>query len=140
MTTLEPGASVVFTHGLRSSPASTAFFATSAAPTMTDGLDVLVQEVMAAITTEPWSTVVFVPSSSVTLAGADARPPKSAATGSDAGKVAATPLSKLDACTYEPSASRNEFFASASATRSCGRFGPASDGTTVDKSSSTFSE
>src|SRR5207248_2082908 len=65
MTTLEPGASVVFTQGLRASPASTAFLASSAAPTITDGLEVLVQEVMAAITTEPWSTEVFVPSSSV---------------------------------------------------------------------------
>ena len=53
MTTLEPGASVVFTHGLRFRPASTAFLASSAAPTITDGFDVFVQEVMAAITTEP---------------------------------------------------------------------------------------
>ena len=74
MTTLEPGASVVFTHGLRSSPASTAFLASSAAPTITDGLEVFVHEVMAAITTEPWSTEVFVPSSSVTSTGADGRP------------------------------------------------------------------
>jgi hypothetical protein len=53
MTTLEPGASVVLTHGLRSSPASTALRASSAAPIMTCGLEVLVQEVIAAITTEP---------------------------------------------------------------------------------------
>ena len=51
MTTLDPGARVVFTHGLRDSPASTAFLASSAAPTMTDGFEVLVHEVMAAITT-----------------------------------------------------------------------------------------
>ena len=55
MTTLEPGASVVFTHGLRFSPRSTAFLATSAAATITDGLEVLVQEVMAAMATAPWS-------------------------------------------------------------------------------------
>ena len=73
MTTLEPGASVVFTHGLRSSPASTAFLATRAAPIMTDGLDVFVHDVIAAITTDPWSTDVVVPSSSVTSTGADAR-------------------------------------------------------------------
>src|SRR5258708_27914487 len=93
MTTLEPGASVVFTHGLRSSPASTAFLATSAAPTMTEGLEVFVQEVMAAITTEPWSTEVFVPSSSVTITGADGRP--AAAAGSSAGargRPGSTPL------------------------------------------------
>src|ERR1700728_4502990 len=74
MTTLEPGASVVFTHGLRSSPASTAFLATSAAPIMTDGLDVFVHDVIAAMTTDPWSTDVVVPSSSVTSTGAEARP------------------------------------------------------------------
>ncbi len=71
MTTLEPGASVVFTQGLRLSPASTAFLASSAAPTMTDGLEVLVHEVMAAITTEPWSMVTLVPSSSVTSVGVE---------------------------------------------------------------------
>src|SRR6266581_2100033 len=94
MTTLDPGASVVFTHGLRSSPASTAFFASSAAPTMTDGLEVLVQDVIAAITTEPWSTDVRVPSSRVTSAGADGRSPDPAATGSDAGNVPPRPLSR----------------------------------------------
>src|SRR5215475_12673252 len=69
MTTFEPGASVVLTHGLRSSPASTAFFASRAAPTITDGLDVLVQDVIAAMTTDPWSTDVWVPSSRVTSVG-----------------------------------------------------------------------
>ena len=44
---------MVFTHGLRVSPRSTAFLATSAAPIITLGLEVLVQEVMAAITTAP---------------------------------------------------------------------------------------
>ena len=37
------------THGLRVRPFSTAFFATSAAASMTYGLEVLVQEVIAAI-------------------------------------------------------------------------------------------
>src|SRR5215470_18677666 len=69
MTTFEPGASVVLTHGLRSRPASTAFFASRAAPTITEGLDVLVQDVIAAITTDPWSTDVRVPSSRVTSVG-----------------------------------------------------------------------
>src|SRR5215469_16849626 len=95
MTTLEPGASVVFTQGLRASPASTAFLASSAAPTMTDGLEVLVQEVMAAITTEPWSMVVLVPSSRVTGVGADGRGSGVLATGSEAGNVPAMPLSRL---------------------------------------------
>ena len=73
MTTLDPGASVVFTHGLRFRPFSTALRASSAAPTMTEGLDVFVQEVMAAITTLPWSTLVVVPSSRVTWTGSDAQ-------------------------------------------------------------------
>src|SRR4029079_4051184 len=55
VTTFEPGARLVFTHGRRASPASTAFLASRPAPTMTDGLDVLVQLVIAAITTAPWS-------------------------------------------------------------------------------------
>ena len=74
MTTLEPGASVVFTQGWRCRPRSTAFLASRAAPIITDGLDVLVQEVIAAMTTAPWSISVSVPSSSVTLVGVG-RPP-----------------------------------------------------------------
>ncbi len=74
MTTFEPGASVVFTHGLRVRPLSTAFLATSAAPIMTDGFEVLVHEVMAAMTTDPWSTSVSVPSSRVTFVGELTRP------------------------------------------------------------------
>src|SRR4051812_42916924 len=73
MTTLDPGASVVFTHGLAVRPRSTAFLASSAAPIITCGLDVLVQEVIAAITTWPWSTSVWVPSSMVTGVGFDGR-------------------------------------------------------------------
>jgi hypothetical protein len=68
MTTLEPGASVVLTHGLLESPRSTAFLATSAAPIITDGFDVLVHDVIAAMTTAPWSTSLSVPSARVTFA------------------------------------------------------------------------
>src|ERR1017187_7431436 len=99
MTTLEPGASVVFTHGLRARPASTALRARSAAPTMTNGFEVLVQDVIAAITTEPWSTLVCVPSSRVTGVGDDGRSSKPPATGSEAGEVPAIPLSRLGWCT-----------------------------------------
>ncbi len=156
MTTFEPGASVVFTQGLLSRPASTALRASSAAPIITDGLEVLVHEVMAAMTTEPWSTVVFVPSSSVTSVGVYGRPAgcpagstdgleswpfsRSGANGSEAGKVSAISPSSLSSSTYEPSAARKAVLASASATRSCGRFGPASDGTMVDRSSDSSSE
>src|SRR3954447_17535090 len=75
MTTLDPGASVVFTHGLAVRPRSTAFLASSAAPIITCGFDVLVQEVIAAITTWPWSTKVSVPSSMTTRVGFELRSP-----------------------------------------------------------------
>src|ERR1700760_2901407 len=107
MTTLDPGASVVLTQGLLVRPFSTAFLASRAAPTMTDGFEVLVQEVMAAMTTEPWSMVTSVPSARVTLVGVECngRPasagspgsssaavsPGSLVTGSEAGNVSATP-------------------------------------------------
>src|SRR3954452_19299132 len=74
MTTFDPGASVVLTHGLRCRPFSTAFFASSAAPTMTDGLDVLVHDVIAAIATAPWSISKSVPSDRVTRVGWEVRP------------------------------------------------------------------
>src|SRR4051812_15639891 len=74
MTTLDPGASVVFTHGLLVRPRSTAFLASSAAPIITCGFEVLVQEVIAAMTTWPWSISVSVPSSMTTRVGVEARP------------------------------------------------------------------
>src|SRR5438270_13768404 len=74
MTTLLPGASEVLTHGLRCRPRSTAFFASKPAPTMTNGLDVLVQLVIAATTTAPWSSSNDSPST-VTVAGLLGRPP-----------------------------------------------------------------
>src|SRR5476649_874896 len=66
VTTLDPGASDVLTHGLTFSPFFTALRARSPAPSMTDGFDVLVQLVIAAITTWPWSSSVAVPSARVT--------------------------------------------------------------------------
>src|SRR5206468_462079 len=75
MTTLDPGASVVFTQGLRLSPRSTALRASSAAPSITCGLDVLVHDVIAAITTAPWSSSNSAPSSPRTCTGALTRPP-----------------------------------------------------------------
>src|SRR6478735_6167500 len=67
MTTLEPGASVVLTHGLRCRPFSTAFLASSAAPIITDGFDVFVHDVMAAIATAPCPISNSDPSSRVTF-------------------------------------------------------------------------
>src|SRR5262249_58401537 len=88
-----------YSDGRRLTPASTVLRASSAAPTITDGLEVLVHEVMAAITTEPWSTAVLVPSSRVTWAGWDGRPGFSLLTGSEAGDVPARPVSRPGACT-----------------------------------------
>ena len=65
---------MVFTQGLRVRPRSTAFFATSAAPIITDGFEVLVHEVIAAIATMPWSISNDVPSESVTATGLRGRP------------------------------------------------------------------
>src|SRR5512145_2696866 len=53
VTTSEPGASDVLTYGFTFKPFSTAFLATSPAATMTEGLDVFVQDVIAAITIAP---------------------------------------------------------------------------------------
>src|SRR6201996_1554401 len=55
MTTREPGASEVLTHGGTVRPFSTAFLARMPAAIITEGLDVLVQLVMAAMTMEPLS-------------------------------------------------------------------------------------
>ena len=53
MTTFDPGARLVFTQGLDVRPCSTAFFATKPAAISTEGFEVLVQLVIAAITTLP---------------------------------------------------------------------------------------
>src|SRR3954452_10029757 len=73
MTTLDPGASVVFTHGLLVSPRSTAVFASSAAPIITCGFEVFVHDVIAAMTTWPWPLSVSVPSAMTTRVGLEAR-------------------------------------------------------------------
>ena len=61
-TTCEPGASEVFTQGFALRPFATAFLASRPAATITLGLDVLVQEVIAAITTSPWPISCLRPS------------------------------------------------------------------------------
>ena len=96
MTTFEPGARLVFTHGLLVSPFSTAFFATRPAPIITLGFEVFVQLVMAAITTDPCSSWVSV---------ATAVPPPDAA-------IFFTPFCRSG------SAEANDALASLSATRS----------------------
>src|SRR5579862_2702657 len=54
--TREPGASEVLTHGFTSRPFSTAFFATRPAASMSEGFEVFVQLVIAAITTDAFPT------------------------------------------------------------------------------------
>ena len=53
-TTWLPGASEVFTHGFCLRPSRLALRASRPAPISTLGFEVLVQEVIAAITTSPW--------------------------------------------------------------------------------------
>ena len=50
---MDPGAKLVLTQGFTASPRSRALRASSPAPTSTAGFDVLVHEVIAAITTAP---------------------------------------------------------------------------------------
>ena len=73
MTTSEPGASEVFTHGWLDRPFASAFCASSAAPISTAGLEVLVHEVMAAMTTAPSLSRKVLPLSVTSTGPADGR-------------------------------------------------------------------
>ena len=118
MTTREPGASEHFTFGFTFSPFSTAFFATRPAATITEGFEVLVQEVMAAITTEPcWSERPVAPT------GAEA-----------ARSAAALPKPFLSLGAVKSALKVSLIFGRSM--RSCGRFGPETQGTTVPMSRS----
>src|SRR5208337_373966 len=111
VTTFEPGARLVFTQGLTCKPRSTAFLATNPAPSISEGLEVFVQLVMAAITTAPLES---------------SKPSPLFFTGTFVAGVPSTTLVK-------------DAFAFLSATRSCGRFGPATVGSTLLRSSSSES-
>src|SRR6266550_3960500 len=116
VTTLEPGARLVFTHGLRVSPRSNAFFATRPAPIITLGFEVLVQLVIAAMTTAPCSRAVVTAGSATAVD----EPPVVADTCDE--PPASAPF--LDEETIiEPSPAWKPLFACFSDTRSCGRFG-----------------
>src|SRR6267378_6239729 len=133
VTTFDPGARLVLTHGLLRSPRSTAFFAMRAAATITDGLDVLVQLVIAAMTTEPWCTSHST-SSMTSLAddgrgGGGVRP---ACPPSPSHRPTGTVLAGTGAGFISVgNASANLRGTSRSPTRSCGRRGPAMLGSTV---------
>src|SRR5450756_503913 len=110
-TTWLPGASEVLTHGFAVSPLAAALRANSPAPISTLGLEVLVHEVIAAITTSPW------PRSKLRFSTANRFVPSVAF------------LYSLAIAAAKPSATAG------SATRPSGRFGPAIEGTTSPRSS-----
>src|SRR5688572_13727058 len=116
VTTRDPGAKLVFTQGLRVSPFSPAFFASSPAPTITDGLEVLVQLVIAEITTEPCLRSNLSPFN-----------------------CTATVLVASFDFINDGKASAKAFLLSVSAMRSCGRRGPEMLGTTLARSNSNVS-
>src|SRR5437763_13981812 len=118
VTTREPGASDVLICFLTLRPFSTAFFASSPAAMRTFGLEVLVQEVIAAINTspEPISIPSRVLKRAVRSFACLANPLSAAGLENNSVKFALTLPTSI---------------------RSCGRLGPASDGVIVDRSSST---
>ena len=117
MTTREPGASEVLTLGLTLRPNSTAFLATRPAAISTLGLEVLVQEVMAAIRISPFCRVRSLPSISYSSV-----------------KVSEFLLKPSSDEDLENSSSKVDL-TSVSLIKSCGRFGPATEGTIELKSS-----
>src|ERR1700749_2708548 len=110
-TTCEPGASEVFTHGFTVKPLAAALRATRPAAIMTLGLEVLVHDVIAAITTSPWPSVYLRSSTGTRFS------------------ISPLLLNSLSIASAKPA------FTALSGTRSCGRFGPASDGSTLPSSS-----
>src|SRR5690349_15822222 len=133
VTTCEPGARLVFTHGFTANPRAAAFRAKRPAAIITDGFDVFVQLVIAAITTEPWVSG-NVPRSVVTDVDAPQRPGAGAPPSSDHASIALASAPALSP-RIPATARRHARRAPLSGTRSCGRFGPASDGSTVPRSS-----
>src|SRR5262249_4810218 len=110
-TTCEPGASDVFTHGLTVSPFCAALRASRPAPIITLGFDVLVHEVMAAMTTSPWPRSWLRPATGTRLS------------------ASAALLNSLSMAAAKP------FLTSFTGARACGGLGAASEGS-LDPSSS----
>src|SRR3984893_9259495 len=73
-TTCDPGASEVFTHGFTFKPLAIALRANSPAPIITLGFDVLVHDVIAAITASPWPRSKLLPSTGTRLSTSPALP------------------------------------------------------------------
>ena len=121
---------LVLTQWGTASPRATAFRARSPAPTITDGLEVLVQLVMAAMTRVP-SVISAVPVSSST--STLRRSPFAEAV---APLAPEPPLARGSGMPgRSPGRSRRKLERRpVSAMRSCGRFGPATEGSTVERS------
>src|SRR5262245_29914057 len=149
VTASEPGARLVLTHGLVCRPHSAAFFASKPAASMTDGFEVFVQLVMAAITTEPcdtwcisWLRVMATRGGRTCDAVAACAAPTAAWAPPSAVKRATAFSGGFGAvlrCKFGSDVAKFSF-TWLSGTRSCGRVGPASDGSTVARSSSSVSE
>src|SRR5699024_10885592 len=124
VTTLEPGANDVLTYSGTFKPFSTAFLATKQAPNITYGFDVFVQDVIAAIARSPVVICVLEPSLNSIVA------------------VLSNSLSSKP-CPWLPAGAVTDFsnssFISLKKIKSCGRFGPESEASTVAKSNSTTS-
>ena len=101
-----------------------------------------VHEVMAAITTEPCRTTSS--SWACATASSSASPVSPGSVSCRTGPPSATkrPTSTAfgSGSPLSSNAAMNESHTSGSGTRSCGRFGPATEGTTADRSSSSTSE
>src|SRR5688572_14327918 len=123
VTTLEPGARLVFTYGFTFTPRATALRARSPAPSITEGFEVFVRLVMAAMTTDPWPISAVSPrifTLAVRGSSSAERPKPRSLTGAT-------------------NAWRKASFMRERATRSWGRFGPARLGSTVARSSDRLS-
>src|SRR5687768_8723314 len=128
VTTREPGARLVLTYGLTFKPFSRAFLASNPAPTITDGFDVLVQDVIAAMTTAPCFIFISLPLARPADATVDELKVDSAFTASG---LSSKPRSFTGAVRALLKVSFNADIA----TRSWGRLGPAKEGTTEARSS-----
>src|SRR6185312_4519980 len=128
-TTREPGARLVLTYGRTSSPSSTAFLASNPAATITEGFEVLVQLVIAAMTTHPFSSLAAGFAATATATRPLTGPPSSASRPS-ASVLGFGPL---------PNAFVKLSQTLGSGARSWGRLGPARLGSTLARSSSSSS-
>lgn len=122
-TTPEPGLKLVLTNGFTLNPAWIAFFANNPAAKMTPGFEVFVQEVIAAITTDPLLIVYSYP---LYLNVVEAF---------NFSYVNPNPLKPTGFVKQE----FQSYFILCNVTLSCGLFGPETHPTTVAKSNSKTS-